>query len=140
VSTITQAQASPQIFVAVRIMPSSQSTEYNTATSGMYSCSDSACSISEKVRCSPRELESTAQMTFGTDQKAHHVCLRNGNLSHKRVLVRLTCSTVIIETRAELGIEADPTAASVAVKATTTTLPTERDTPCACQATTPSLP
>lgn len=43
VSTTTQAQASPQMLVAVRIMPSSQSTEYNTATSGIYSCSESAC-------------------------------------------------------------------------------------------------
>lgn len=47
-------------------------------------------------------------------------------------MVMLTWSTVIIETRAELGMEADPMAASVAVKATTTTLPTERDNPCAC--------
>lgn len=49
-----------------------------------------------------------------------------------RVVVILTWSTVIIETRAELGMEADPMAASVAVKATTITLPTERVNPCAC--------
>jgi len=48
--------------------------------------------------------------------------------------MKLTCSTVIIDTRAELGIEADPMAANVAVKHTTMTFPTERDNPCACHA------
>jgi len=53
--------------------------------------------------------------------------------------MKLTCSTVIIETRAEFGIDADPMAANVAVKHTTMTLPTDRDNPCACHANKPVL-
>jgi len=45
---------------------------------------------------------------------------------------KFTWSTVTMETRAELGMEAEPMAASVAVMATTITLPAERCRPLAC--------
>ena len=44
----------------------------------------------------------------------------------------VTCKIVIIDTKAEFGMEAEPIAANVAVKATTTMLPTDNDNPCAC--------